>query len=305
MAREAIQYFSEQWYRYPYPQATTVEGPIEGMEYPMLTFVREQPEPGGAAVGAGPRVRPRVVPDGRRLQRAALSLDGRGVQHLHRSGRRGPLLRRARLRRLDRGPPAASLSGPRDPGTGAAADQPSGGGERPLLDRLPEARAHDADAALRGARARNGSTHAFREYIRTWAFKHPTPADFFRLMRDASGMDLDWFWRDWIYTTARLDQAVDSVGSRKARRCIWPTAGRMTLPLEMELDLHRRLDRAGPAAGRDVEPGTALRLSDPGGKAGAAGGGGSAAGRCPTWIGATTSGRRWSAAARGAPAAGR
>ncbi|HEY3012074.1 MAG TPA: M1 family metallopeptidase, partial [Gemmatimonadales bacterium] len=39
MAREAIKYFSEQWYRYPYPQATTVEGPIEGMEYPMLTFV--------------------------------------------------------------------------------------------------------------------------------------------------------------------------------------------------------------------------------------------------------------------------
>ena len=52
---------------------------------------------------------------------------------------------------------------------------------------------------------------AFREYIRTWAFKHPTPADFFRLMRDQSGMELDWFWRDWIFTTARLDQAVDSV----------------------------------------------------------------------------------------------
>jgi aminopeptidase N len=52
---------------------------------------------------------------------------------------------------------------------------------------------------------------AFREYIKAWAFKHPTPADFFRVMRDQSGMDLDWFWRDWVYTTARLDQAVDSV----------------------------------------------------------------------------------------------
>src|SRR6185436_15134998 len=55
---------------------------------------------------------------------------------------------------------------------------------------------------------------AFREYINAWAFKHPTPADFFRVMRDASGMDLDWFWRGWIYTTARLDQAVDSVTVR-------------------------------------------------------------------------------------------
>ena len=55
---------------------------------------------------------------------------------------------------------------------------------------------------------------AFREYIKAWAFKHPTPADFFRVMRDASGMELDWFWRGWIYTTARLDQAVDSIGVR-------------------------------------------------------------------------------------------
>lgn len=43
MGRDAIRYFSEHWYRYPYPQATTVEGPIEGMEYPMLTFVPNSP----------------------------------------------------------------------------------------------------------------------------------------------------------------------------------------------------------------------------------------------------------------------
>jgi aminopeptidase N len=55
---------------------------------------------------------------------------------------------------------------------------------------------------------------AFRQYIRTWAFKHPTPADFFRVMRDQSGMELDWFWRGWIFTTSRLDQAVDSVSTR-------------------------------------------------------------------------------------------
>src|SRR2546423_13764753 len=52
---------------------------------------------------------------------------------------------------------------------------------------------------------------AFREYIKAWAFKHPTPADFFRMMRDESGMDLDWFWRGWVYSTARVDQSVGSV----------------------------------------------------------------------------------------------
>src|SRR6185437_10613997 len=54
---------------------------------------------------------------------------------------------------------------------------------------------------------------AFREYIRTWAFKHPAPADFFRMMRDQSGMELDWFWRGWVYSTARLDQSVDSAAT--------------------------------------------------------------------------------------------
>jgi aminopeptidase N len=73
---------------------------------------------------------------------------------------------------------------------------------------------------------------SFRDYIRAWAYKHPTPADFFRLMRDASGMDLDWFWRDWVYTTARLDQAVDSIGTD---RVYLSNRGTMTLPLEMEM----------------------------------------------------------------------
>jgi aminopeptidase N len=77
---------------------------------------------------------------------------------------------------------------------------------------------------------------AFREYLRTWAFKHPQPADFFRLMRDVSGMDLDWFWRDWIYTTARLDQAVDSVATVDGVQKVYlSNRGSMTLPLEMDL----------------------------------------------------------------------
>ena len=52
---------------------------------------------------------------------------------------------------------------------------------------------------------------AFREYCRRWAFKHPTPADFFRSMEDASAEDLDWFWRGWFYNTDPVDIALDSV----------------------------------------------------------------------------------------------
>jgi len=52
---------------------------------------------------------------------------------------------------------------------------------------------------------------SFKEYARRWAFKHPTPADFFRTMEDASGVDLDWFWRGWFYTTDHCDQSLDAV----------------------------------------------------------------------------------------------
>jgi hypothetical protein len=52
---------------------------------------------------------------------------------------------------------------------------------------------------------------AFKEYCRRWAFKHPTPADFFRTMEDASSVDLDWFWRGWFYTTDHVDLAIDQV----------------------------------------------------------------------------------------------
>ena len=53
--------------------------------------------------------------------------------------------------------------------------------------------------------------HAFRTYSKRWMFKHPTPADFFRSMEDASGMDLDWFWRGWFYTTDVTDIGIKEV----------------------------------------------------------------------------------------------
>ena len=53
--------------------------------------------------------------------------------------------------------------------------------------------------------------YAFKEYARRWAFKHPSPADLFRTMEDASGVDLDWFWRGWFYTTDHCDQSLDAV----------------------------------------------------------------------------------------------
>jgi hypothetical protein len=57
---------------------------------------------------------------------------------------------------------------------------------------------------------------ALKEFSRRWAFKHPTPADFFRTMEDASGEDLDWFWRGWFFSTDACDIALDSVKVARA-----------------------------------------------------------------------------------------
>jgi len=58
--------------------------------------------------------------------------------------------------------------------------------------------------------------YAFKEYARRWAFKHPTPADFFRTLEDASGEDLDWFWRGWFYGIEPCDISLDTVKYFKA-----------------------------------------------------------------------------------------
>lgn len=53
--------------------------------------------------------------------------------------------------------------------------------------------------------------YAFNTYIKRWAYKHPQPDDFFRTMNDAAGEDLNWFWKEWFYTTWNIDQAVTDV----------------------------------------------------------------------------------------------
>ena len=56
---------------------------------------------------------------------------------------------------------------------------------------------------------------AFKEYARRWKFKRPTPADFFRTMEDASGVDLDWFWRGWFYSTDHVDISLNDIREYK------------------------------------------------------------------------------------------
>ncbi|WP_299517693.1 M1 family metallopeptidase [Mucilaginibacter sp.] len=80
---------------------------------------------------------------------------------------------------------------------------------------------------------------AFREYIKHWAMKHPLPYDFFRAMNDASGEDLNWFFKPWFFTTWKLDQSVESVkyDSSPADGAIITIANKekMAMPVDLKI----------------------------------------------------------------------
>jgi hypothetical protein len=87
--------------------------------------------------------------------------------------------------------------------------------------------------------------YSFKEYARRWAFKHPEPADLFRTLEDASGEDLDWFWRGWFYSTDVCDISLDSVKYAK------PDLEATQNPTE-EMTVKRSADKPAQSAYDDI-----------------------------------------------------
>ncbi|HEX6627242.1 MAG TPA: M1 family metallopeptidase [Gemmatimonadaceae bacterium] len=235
MGREAIKYFSEQWYHYPWSHATTVEGPVAGMEYPMLTFTpnagTREDQQWVIAHEFGHEWFPMIVGSNERLY---------------------PWMDEGFNTFIDLGNAAKYFSGAPYGDTIEVhplhlySDHAKPGEEQPLITNPTQVRdlfwvGYQKPALMMQTLryevlGKERFDKAFREYIKAWAFKHPTPADFFRMMRDQSGMDLDWFWHGWIYSTARLDQAIDSVSnSADGAKLYLSNRGTMVLPAEVSL----------------------------------------------------------------------
>jgi len=235
MAWFTIKHFSETWGTYPWPHATTVEGLVEGMEYPMLTFVPsiEQREDQFWVLTHefGHEWFPMLVgSDERRYpwmdEGFNTFIDYGSAEGYFRGTAYGDTVRRELL--------------------GAYRVSAVPGNEQPLIDRPVEQRdlawaAYQKPALmltiLRDAvLGQEPFERALREYVRRWKFKHPQPADFFRTIENVSGKELDWFWREWVYTTARLDQAVDSVTQAGDTALVYlSNRAQMVLPVTLEL----------------------------------------------------------------------
>ncbi|MGE0355076.1 MAG: M1 family metallopeptidase [Gemmatimonadales bacterium] len=240
MARFSIREYSEQWFRYPYPQISVVEGPVSGMEYPMLAM--ESNDGGRENVYSvitheiGHNWFPMIV--GSNERRYAWMDEGFNTfinihseeAYFNRDDTRRHLAEARFVVQNDLQPTAQPMITPanryiNNSNLGTLAYLKPGMMLTVLRDKVLGPEVFNA---------------AFREYISRWAFKHPQPADFIRTMNDVSGEDLSWFWREWIYTTAVNDQAVDNVTQRSqagmnAARITLKNAGTMVMPVELTL----------------------------------------------------------------------
>jgi len=208
----SIRTYSELWFHFPYPQATSVAGPVGGMEYPMFVMVHYGTTDPTSIFGTvdheqGHEWFPMVV--GSNERRYAWMDEGFNTyQNAFSNERRAPGTDAfpeyvANWRQsVEAGTQSPLMTPPDriDPnGLGAIAYRKPGAVLLALRDNVIGREAMD---------------RAMREYAHRWAFKHPTPADFFRTVENVSGEDLSWFWNGFFYGTDVLDIAVDGVSMR-------------------------------------------------------------------------------------------
>ena len=94
--------------------------------------------------------------------------------------------------------------------------------------------------------------YAFKTYAMRWMFKHPTPADFFRTMEDASGVDLDWFWRGWFMTTDHVDIALKNVSHYQLN----------TMDAEKELSFNKATAAMSPKNISEIRNKTSIKQTE-------------------------------------------
>ena len=207
--------YSDRVIAYPYPVAISVNGPVGGMEYPMISFNGARPEKDGTY--------------SEDQKRGLVSLIIHEVGHNW-----FPMIINSNERRWmwqDEGfntfvqyfakqewepefPPGRGL--PKE-----IAGYMKDPNQVPIMVDPEFMRQRGNNAYAKTATALNILREtilgrelfdfAFHEYARRWAFKRPLPSDFFRTMEDASGIDLDWFWRGWFYSTDQVDLSIERV----------------------------------------------------------------------------------------------
>jgi Peptidase family M1 domain len=209
-SRHSIEFFSRYLSPYPYPHMTAMDGPTScgGMEYPMMTCIGGQWDTLGLYEVTTHEIAHMWFPMIVGSDEKRYAWMDEGLAQFNQSQAMADLFKgfddesRNRKNYLD----FAEM-----------------GSETELMhhgDRYPSYPAYGVASyykpatvmvALRSVLGTEQFNRAFREYIRRWTYKHPTPYDLFNTFENVTGQDLSWFWRGWFFETWKLDQAIDTV----------------------------------------------------------------------------------------------
>ncbi|WP_420151287.1 M1 family metallopeptidase [Spirosoma sp.] len=219
LVAHTLRSYSRRTIAYPYPVAYSVHGPVGGMEYPMISFNGARPEPDGTySVSTKNFLIAVVIHEvGHNFFPMIVNSDERQWSWMDEG--LNSFLEGLACLEWDADYPATGI----DPQHIVPYMQLDSTQQVPIMsssDNIP-GNTFGPNAYTKPATGlnilretimgRELFDYAFKEYARRWAFKSPEPADFFRTMEDASGVDLDWFWKGWFYGVQPVDQSLVKV----------------------------------------------------------------------------------------------
>ena len=207
--KSSIENYSKRWFEYPYPAATNVAANVGGMEYPGIVFCswtdKNESLWGVTDHEFGHIWFPMIVGSNERLFawmdecfntfiNSLSSVDFNNGEY--KSPKENLHMMSNYLTNPDIEPVYTAPDGLKEANLGILAYAKPGSGLTMLREQILGKERFD---------------FAFRTYIARWAYKHPTPDDFFRTIENVSGDDLNWFWRGWFINNWQLDQGISKV----------------------------------------------------------------------------------------------
>jgi len=232
----SIEHYSEKWFEYPYPMAVNIASNISGMEYPGIVFCGWEAK-GEEAWGVidhefGHTWFPMIVGSNERKYGWMDEGFNTFINNISKTVFNNGEFNKGRM---DYQGIAKYMA---KPSNEIVMLEPDAMREANIGINLYYKPAIGLEILRKQILGEARFDYAFRNYIKHWAFKHPTPTDFFRSMENAAGEDLSWFWRGWFMEDWSMDQALSSVkeaknaaGERDGYDIVVDNIGKLPMPI--------------------------------------------------------------------------